>query len=174
TRFPSQNQHMLFSVLARLSFDLFGESAWALRLPSVLFGVGSVWALFMLGRRLLGEREALLACALMTVSYHHVWFSQNARGYMGLLCFTLLATWLWLESLARDEWPWHIGYAVAVALGAWLHLTMAFVVSAHVLLSLTALRRYSTGSGSDRVFPVAPIAEDPVATAPGTVPTAAL
>ncbi|MGE0126715.1 MAG: glycosyltransferase family 39 protein [Blastocatellales bacterium] len=142
TRFPSQNQHMFFSVLARFSFALFGESAWALRLPSVIFGVGSVWALFLLGRRLLGAREALLACALMTVSYHHIWFSQNARGYMGLLCFTLLATWLWLESLARDEWrqwPWNLGYAVAVALGAWLHLTMAFVAAAHVLLSLTAL-----------------------------------
>src|SRR5262245_22307015 len=29
---------------------------------------------------------------------------------------------------------------------------------------------YSTGSGSDRVLAVAPIAENPVATAPGTVP----
>ena len=139
TRFPSQNQHMLFSVLARFSFAVFGESAWALRLPSVVFGVGSVWALFFLGRRLLGAREALLACALMTVSYHHVWFSQNARGYMGLLCFTLLATWLWLESLSRDDWRWRLSYAVAVALGAWLHLTMAFVAAAHVLLSITSL-----------------------------------
>jgi len=139
TRFPAQNQHMFFSVLARFSLDLFGESAWALRAPSVIFGVGSVWALFLLGRRLLGEREALMACALMTVSYHHVWFSQNARGYMGLLCFTLLATWLWLEALSRDEWRWWLGYAVAVALGAWLHLTMAFVAAAHVLLSLTVL-----------------------------------
>jgi MFS family permease len=91
--------------------------------------------LFFLGRRLLGAREALLACALMTVSYHHVWFSQNARGYMGLLFFTLLATWLWLESLSRDEWRWSLGYAVAVSLGAWLHLTMAFVAATHVLLS---------------------------------------
>ena len=141
TRFPAQNQHMLFSVLARFSINLFGESAWSLRLPSVIFGVGSVWALFLLGRRLLGAREALMACALMTVSYHHVWFSQNARGYMGLLCFTLLATWLWLESLARDRWRWGLGYAAAVALGAWLHLTMAFVVAAHVLLSLTELTK---------------------------------
>src|SRR5262245_7581444 len=139
TRFPAQNQHMFFSVLARFSISLFGESPWALRLPSVIFGGGSIWALFLLGRRLLGAREAFMACALMTVSYHHVWFSQNARGYMGLLCFTLLATWLWLESLERDSWRWALGYAVAVAFGAWLHLTMAFVVAAHVLLSVTLL-----------------------------------
>ncbi len=139
TRFPSQNQHMFFSVLSRFSISLLGESPWALRLPSVFFGVGSVWALFLLGRRLLGAREALMACALMTVSYHHVWFSQNARGYMGLLFFTLLATWLWLKSLDHDRWRWSLGYAVAVALGAWLHLTMAFVAAAHVLLSLSVI-----------------------------------
>jgi hypothetical protein len=141
TSFPSQNQHMFFSVLARVSISLFGESAWALRLPSVIFGVASSWALFLLGRRLLGTREALLACALMTVSYHHIWFSQNARGYMGLLFFTLLATWLWLESLSRGAWRWWIGYAIAVALGAWFHMTMAFVAAAHVLLSLDSIVR---------------------------------
>lgn len=141
TRFPNQNQHMFFSVLARGSVNIFGESAWALRLPSVVFGVGSVWALFFLGCRLLGAREALMACALMTVSYHHIWFSQNARGYMGLLCFTLLATWLWLEALSRDGWRWWLSYAVAVALGAWFHLTMAFVATTHVLLSLNILVR---------------------------------
>jgi hypothetical protein len=34
TSFPSQNQHMFYSVLAHLSVGIFGESAWALRLPS--------------------------------------------------------------------------------------------------------------------------------------------
>jgi mannosyltransferase len=133
-RFPSQNQHMLFSLLAHGSVATFGESAWALRLPSVAFGVASLWALFLLGRRLLGVREALLACALMTVSYHHVWFSQNARGYMGLLFFSTLATWLWLEALSRRAWSWHLAYAVTVALGMWTHMTLVFVPAVHALL----------------------------------------
>jgi hypothetical protein len=136
TSFPSQNQHMLYSVLAHFSVNIFGESAWALRLPSVIFGVGSVWALFLLGRRLIGTRETLLACALLTVSYHHIWFSQNARGYMGLMFFSTLGTWLWLEAMSRDGWPWWISYAIVLALGMALHMTMAFVAAAHVLLYL--------------------------------------
>ncbi|MFQ5666586.1 MAG: glycosyltransferase family 39 protein [Candidatus Binatia bacterium] len=148
TSFPSQNQHMFYSVLAHGSIRLFGESAWALRLPSVLFGVGSVWALFLLGRRLIGRREALLACALLTVSYHHIWFSQNARGYMGLMFFATLATWLWIEAQQRSGWRWWMGYVAAVALGMWTHLTMAFVWAAQVLLSLLPLRR--TRRAADR------------------------
>lgn len=136
TSFPSQNQHMLYSLLAHCSVNLFGESAWALRLPSVIFGVASLLPLFLLGRRMLGVREALLACALMTVSYHHIWFSQNARGYMGLMFFSTLATWLWLEAMSRDRWIWWIGYAAALTLGMWIHMTMAFVVVAHGLIYL--------------------------------------
>lgn len=133
-RFPSQNQHMLFSLLAHGSIAVFGESSWALRLPSVVFGVASLWALFLLGRRLLGVREALLACTLLTVSYHHVWFSQNARGYMGLLFFATLATWLWLEALLRRTWAWHLAYALTVALGMWIHMTLVFVPMVHALV----------------------------------------
>lgn len=136
TSFPDQNQHMLFSVLARASFDIFGESAWALRLPSVIFGVGSIWAMFLLARKLLGTKEALLASALMTVSYHHIWFSQNARGYMGLLFFTLLATWFWFEALEKNDWRRWLAYSAAIVLGMWIHMTMAFVVAAHGLVFL--------------------------------------
>lgn len=142
TVFPSQNQHMFFSFLARLSIKSFGESAWALRLPSVVFGIGSIWALFLLGRLVIGAGEALAACALMTVSYHHIWFSQNARGYMGLLCLAIMATWLWMEASRRDGWDgwaWWGGYIAAVSLGMWMHMTMVFVLASHGMVYLMEL-----------------------------------
>jgi mannosyltransferase len=137
--FPSQNQHMLYSVLARGAFALFGESIWALRLPAVMFGIGSIWALFFFARHVIGTREALLACAIMTVSYHHVWFSQNARGYTGLLMMSLLATWTWLEALRSNTWRWWALYGVAVVGGMLIHMTMAFVVATHGIVYLMFL-----------------------------------
>jgi len=154
TSFPNQNQHMFYSVLARAAFDVFGESAWALRLPSVLFGVGSIWALFFLARKLLGVKEALLASALMTVSYHHIWFSQNARGYMGLLFFTLLATWFWFEALESGRWRWYLGYSAAIVLGMWIHMTMAFVVAAHGLVYLILLLLPRFGGDENKTFSI--------------------
>jgi hypothetical protein len=154
TSFPNQNQHLLYSVLAHLSVNVFGESAWAVRLPAVLFGVGSIWALFLLGRAVIGEREALLASALMTVSYHHIWFSQNARGYTGLLLFVILAVWLWLEALKRNGWREWLLYSAVASLGLLLHMTMAFVIAAQGLLYLILLvgqlRRDGPG-GADRL-----------------------
>lgn len=152
----AMNQHMLFSVLAHVSIAIFGESASALRLPSVFFGLAGLWAVFLLGRRLIGTREAVLACALMAVSYHHVWFSQDARGYAGLLFFATLATWLWLEALRRETWPWFIAYAIACALGAWIHFTMAFIPAAHVVLCLGLLLRAPRRQGAGRM-PAMPV-----------------
>src|SRR5262249_10083457 len=97
--FESQNQHLLYSLLARLSVAVLGESAWSLRLPAAVFGAASIWAAYWFGRLVTGRREALLAAGLLTFSYHHVWFSQNARGYSGLLCLTLVASGLFLRLL---------------------------------------------------------------------------
>jgi len=134
TLFPGDNQHMFYSVLARISVVVFGEHPWTLRLPAAVFGVGAVPALYFLGRELTSRREALLATMLLTVSYHHVWFSQDARGYTGMLFWTLLCTTYLLRGL-RSAKPsnWAI-YAVAAALGTYTHLTMVFVVISHAAI----------------------------------------
>ena len=135
----SENQNLLYSVFAHASFLIFGESAWSLRLPAVFFGVGSIWALYIFGQQVGSRWEALLSAALLAFSYHHVWFSQNARGYTGLLFWTLLTSWLLVRGM-REDWSWRwLFYAAAVALGVYTHLTMLFVVLGHFIIYIIAL-----------------------------------
>jgi mannosyltransferase len=70
----------------------------------------------------------------LAVSYHHVWFSQDARGYTMLLTWTLVASWLLVSALERNTRKLWVGYAVVAALGTYTHLTMLFVVAAHCLI----------------------------------------
>jgi mannosyltransferase len=134
TLFPSDNQHMFYSVLARISVVLLGDHPWTLRLPAVVFGVCAVPALYFLGRELTTRREALLAATLLTFSYHHVWFSQNARGYTGMLFWTLLCTTYLLRGLRSAKWSNWVLYAVAAALGTYTYLMMVLVVVAHAAI----------------------------------------
>lgn len=136
TTYDSQNQHFLFSLLAHAAIVFFGDSAWSLRLPAVLFGVASIWALFLLGSYVAGTREGLLSAALLAVSYHHIWFSQNARGYTGLLFWTVLSSWLLIRALREGGLGLHIAYAAAAALGVYTHMTMLFVIIGHGLVYL--------------------------------------
>jgi len=136
TEFPGDNQHPFYSVLAHVSLTLFGESAWSIRLPSVAFGVASIPLLYALGRQVTSPREAFLAAVLLTVSYHHIWFSQNARGYAALAFFTMLSTLLLLRGLERPRLREFAGYGIAAALGCYTHLTMVFVVAGHAAVLL--------------------------------------
>jgi hypothetical protein len=147
TRFDTQNQHMLYSVLAHASVRTFGESAGALRLPAAVFGVASLWATWWFGKLVAARREALLAAALLSVSSHHVWFSQDARGYSMLLFWTLVGSGLFLRLLEGPDRSWKlvIGYAVVMALATWTQVAGGFVVAAHALvwgvLAVTGFRR---------------------------------
>lgn len=137
TTYDSQNQHMLFSILANWSIGLFGDSAWVLRLPAALFGVGSLWATWWLGTMVASRREALLATALLTASYHHVWFSQNARGYVVLLFFALVSTALLVRLLRSDRangWGPMVAFATVSALGAYTVTSAVFVTVGQFLV----------------------------------------
>ncbi|MEO6222678.1 MAG: glycosyltransferase family 39 protein [Vicinamibacterales bacterium] len=134
TEFPGNNQHVLFSVLAHLSTSMFGEHAWSVRLPSLVFGVAAVPVLYLFARQFVTRLEALLACVLLTTAYHHVWFSQNARGYSALACLTLLSSWLLMRGLRRGRTIDAVWYGLAAALGVYAHLTMMFLVVSHALL----------------------------------------
>ncbi len=132
--YPSENQHFLYSILSHIAISVFGVEAWVIRLPAVFFGFASIPIVYLLGRELTSCRESLLAAFLLTFSYHHIWFSQNARGYTGLLFWTLLSTYFFLKSIRESQPRYWSGYSVSAALGVYTHLTMGFVLISHAIL----------------------------------------
>lgn len=136
THFPGNNDHPLYSVLAHLSITAFGEHPWSLRLPSVLFGLAAIPMLYVFALQVTERFEAVAAAGLLAISYHHIWFSQNARGYAMLLFWTLLSSYLLLKALKDNRRPHFVAYAAVVALGVYTHLTMVFVVAGHAAVAV--------------------------------------
>lgn len=133
--YQSQNNHPLYSLLARGSWLAAGQADWAIRIPAVAFGVASLWATWLVLRAFATAREAWLTTSLLAVSYHHVWFSQNARGYTALMLFSVLGTGVLHRVLTgtsraplRDAWL----YAVILALAVYTHLTAALIAVGHL------------------------------------------
>jgi len=63
------------------SMAVFGTSEWAARLPSVLFGGGSILVTYWLGREASGPRIGLLAAGLLTFATWEIAWSRQARMY---------------------------------------------------------------------------------------------
>jgi len=131
TTYLTNNNHPLYSILARGSILALGESPFALRLPALVFGVLSVGMLYAYARRFTADAEALTAALLLATSYHHVWFSQNARGYTLLLLLTLASTWLFEQLLENPSHRRVWLYALTMGAAAYTHLAALFVAAAH-------------------------------------------
>ena len=136
TKFQDVNVHPLYSILAHGSLAAFGESAWALRLPACLFGIASVWMAYMLGSRLTSRAEAWAGAAVLATSYHHIWFSQNARGYTMIGFFALASTALLLSATEGGRRRDYVVYALVCAAGVYTHVTMAFIVAGQAAVIL--------------------------------------
>lgn len=145
--YGSLNNHVLYTWLAKGSIALFGESPAALRIPAVLFGVASIFAAWRLFRLDGVKWAAVAAAALLAVSYHHVWFSQNARGYTGLLLFTTAAAFYLNRAVNRQSMKDWIIYGVMIAVAMLIHLSAAFFIAAQAFVVLFYFSRKMKAEG---------------------------
>lgn len=81
------NYPPLHNLSVAASMALFGDGEWALRLPSAVFGVANVAAIYWVGRLIADRTVGLLAALLLALSAYDIWYSQEARAY-ALLALT--------------------------------------------------------------------------------------
>jgi hypothetical protein len=133
------NNHPLASILAWAATGVLGPGEAAARLPSVLLGAVGVVALFALVRRRGGVGAASAAALLALAHPAHVGFSQEVRGYAGVLLFGPLALDLTLRLLDGAAEGRRLArlLALTVAAGLFCHLTLGLLVVG--LLAYTVL-----------------------------------
>ncbi|MFE9688265.1 glycosyltransferase family 39 protein [Micromonospora sp. NPDC005806] len=137
---------------------VFGDSATALRLPSVLAMAVAAGLTARLGERLVDARVGLLAGLLFAVLPGTSRYAQEARPYALATLFAVLATLLLVEALHRPTWTRWAGYAAAVAALGLSHLIALTLLAAHaVAVLLVAWRgRTSIGPGAPAPAPADP------------------
>jgi len=127
----------LFNLSLFAAIKLFGDSEWDLRLPSAIFGVANILALYWLGTMTVGRTAGLLGAVLLALSPFHLSYSQEARMYSLLsLTATLYAAtcfrYLRTPSLWCGTWVSLAGLALVYShpYGAlnWIAIVVAITV----------------------------------------------
>ena len=143
--------HFVYYALMKPWLAVFGESDWALRLPSVIFGAFAAGATAILGRRLFGELAGLVAGLALATSSYFVYWSQAARGYTLAVLLATVATYAFVRACEQRSAAWWAIWAGALAAAGWINVFAFSVVAAHVvafLLFLTAAAAPCTGDRS--------------------------
>lgn len=108
------NNHLFHTLCVHMSYLIFGNQLWAIRLPAFLSGLFLLPLSYVLVRKLYNQHVALTTTALIAVSSVLIEYGTNARGYalIGLIFIMILllanylrtkhnqAGWLFLSVLS--------------------------------------------------------------------------
>ena len=133
----------LYPVLLHYWMLIAGNSEFAVRLPSVLFGILLIPLIYVTGRRLesiagLKERlpvslVGLVGAVIATTSAFYIGYSQEARNYMAVTFMGMLSSYLLLVALDAPRWKNWLLYALSTSAALYTHYT-AFLLLAFQLL----------------------------------------
>jgi uncharacterized membrane protein len=127
--YDTPNNHVLHTLLVKLSTLICGPNPISIRLPAFLFGIASVPLTFCLCRKLVPERSGALASAAMAVAPYMVTYSADARGYSLLVFLTLALAFLGLHVVERPSLPGWTLISLIAALGMLTMPSMLFAIA---------------------------------------------
>jgi len=116
--------HFLFWTVA-LFFKMFGVSAWAYKLPSLLFSAAGIYATYRLGKRVFNVQAGQLAAVILTSSYAFFLANNDVRMDAILTSAIIFTTWQLVEWIhTHRRWNmftaalgFSVGFATKGAIG---------------------------------------------------------
>ena len=99
---PSMCHPPLYFMLAKLSYKLTDEP-WGIRIPSILFALGTVIVLSFGAKRILGDRFFLPAVWMAALSPFLLEFATEGRAYAMLIFFSVAMTWALFEFFESEN-----------------------------------------------------------------------
>jgi uncharacterized membrane protein len=144
TRTAADIQPPLYYYLLHGWLQLFGDTEWALRALSVLFGVLTVPLIYAVAQTLFRSRlGGLLAALFLAVSPLHVWYGQEVRMYTLLTFLCLLSSYFLLLAIsAKRDWVIPIlwaAYTAANVAALYTHYFAFFVLAFQAIYILVVL-----------------------------------
>jgi 4-amino-4-deoxy-L-arabinose transferase-like glycosyltransferase len=144
----TENSPPLWYLLAWLDVRLFGDGEIALRLPSALAGIATVWVAWAIGSELAGRRCAVVSAVLVAVNPLFVWYSQEARVYALFALTSAVAMLCCVRAWRRPTRGRMAAFALSGAVALLTHYFSAFLLLGMALWLLRdrASRRAAVGA----------------------------
>ena len=147
--FQTGHNGPLYFLLLRPWRELMGNSEFALRYPSAVFGTLVIPLGYILVRQLgFGRRSGVLLGLLLATSPYLIWYGQEAKMYAILLAIVTLAMLAYLRALTGRGIKWWIVFVISTSLSFYLHILSPLMLGGYgviTLLRLDHLRRHWLG-----------------------------
>ncbi|HUV42511.1 MAG TPA: glycosyltransferase [Patescibacteria group bacterium] len=116
---------------------LLGDREIILRLPSVLFGVATVFGVYLIGQEIFAKKNSYLAeiaALLMATAPFHLYYSQEARNYALATLLATFSIYFFLRINREAKKPLIFGYLATTVLLLYTNYFGLFVLLAQALV----------------------------------------
>lgn len=133
--------HLFHSYIGAASAIMFSIDEWSLRLPSVLFGTGTIFLTWLYTQQVFRTPLiSLMSTLLITVNTWEIAWSRQIRSYAQLQFFFLLSCYF--TARLSETWSWRYAlYTLASAIAAYLSHPMGILVFPLIGLHLLIQKR---------------------------------
>lgn len=125
---------------------LVSESDFALRFPSMVLGVISIFLIYRIGKTWLGEQGGLLAASILAISSPHIYLSRVVRFYSTTIVLCLVGIMLLTQFMNRRDKSTMLWFVIV--LGA---LLLAEFTSVMPIVAFAVAMIAVIFSGQDRI-----------------------
>lgn len=105
----------LYHMILKPTISLLGNSELAVRIPSVIFGIVTVYFTYLIAKKLFEKKTALVAATLMATSPLAIYYSQEARMYALAAAAASASVYFFISILEKDKLVNWIGFITATA-----------------------------------------------------------
>ena len=124
---PETNPPLYYSIL-HVWINLFGDSEFSVRFPSVLFGSLSIFMVYKVGNEIFDKDVGILSSLLLGLSVFHIRYSQEARTYSLAVLLTLLSMYFFIKILREKSYKFFFGYILSSTLLIYSHIYGLFII----------------------------------------------
>jgi mannosyltransferase len=111
-----------------------GDSESAVRSLSVVVGVLTIPAVYLLAARLFDRPTGVISAALLAVHSFHIHWSQETRAYSLVILLLVLTTYALIAALeSKSNLGYWLTFSVLAALCIYAHIFTLLVLTAHAL-----------------------------------------
>ncbi len=118
----------LYILFTKVLTQFVGDSVIGLKAPSLIAGILTIPAVYLMTKRLLDRQVAILAMLLAAFNPFLIEFSRYARVYAILTLVTIFIMLLYYRTLRQQETKYFIWLGVANGIGLMLSGTAAYVL----------------------------------------------
>lgn len=123
--------------------QIFGGNDFGLRLLAVVFGAGSIAAIYCLGKILFNSKKAgLFSAFLLTISPLHIYYSQELSAYSLITLLSILSVYFFIRALKEPRLVFWLGYVIFNALNVYIHFMTVFLLLAEISFFIIRRKNY--------------------------------